>query len=346
MTRAEQVIWALAVLGLAAAALASQLTPALFPHAWLSALVLFSTWPLGSIGLLLIHQLTGGRWGDVITPALRLGAATTPLLVPLILPVLLTLPSLYPWAAHHVANAWYLNPQFFALRGVVYLVVWCALAACVLLGRAGAVAAPGLILLGVTLNFAAIDLTMSLDPEFNSTVYGMLAATGAALLALAVAIALSAPAVAAKTLGDLGKLLLALVILWIYLDFMQLLIVWQSDLVSEVPWYEARMHGPWGIVLLLVVLFHFLLPFAILLFPRLQRRVRAVTAVAVLLVATEILRTWWTVLPAVPRFITWVDVACMLGVASLAAGIACRVRARTQDGAQPVGAQPAKVQHV
>ncbi len=110
---------------------------------------------------------------------------------------------------------------------------------------------------------------MSLDPRFVSSIYGMLAAAGMTLLALAIAVLLTARAPDARE--DLGKLLLALVVLWIYLDFMQLLIVWQSDLAAEAPWYLVRARGFWGAVRLIVAAGHFVLPFFLLLSPRMQR---------------------------------------------------------------------------
>lgn len=325
MSRAEQAAWGVGIVGMLAAALGWIVEPAVFPHAWLAATVAWSGWPLGGIALLLIHALTGGRWGDALAPALRFGIATLPLLALLIIPVLLTLPELYPWArpGAHMSNRFYLNVPFFAGRGVLYLIIWFGLGALALRGRSLARIAPaGLILLAFTMTFAAIDLTMSLDPEFNSSIYGMLAGTGVVLLALSLGVAVAGATAPRAALRDLGKLLLALVVLWTYLDFMQLLIVWQSDLVSEAPWYRVRMHGFWGAAMAVIAAGHFLLPFAILLFPRMQGNRRAVVGVAILLAAMEILRTWWTVLPAVPRGVSWIDIACVLGVGGMAAGVA------------------------
>jgi len=342
VSRAEQAAWGMGIVGMLAAALGWIVEPAVFPHAWLAATVAWSGWPLGSITLLLIHALTGGRWGDALAPALRFGVATLPLLALLIIPVLLTLSALYPWARSgaHMSNRFYLNVPFFAGRGVLYLIVWFGLGALALRGRSLArIAPPGLILLALTMTFAAIDLTMSLDPEFSSSIYGMLACSGVVLLALSLGVAVAGATVPGATLPDLGKLLLALVVLWTYLDFMQLLIVWQSDLVSEAPWYRVRMHGFWGIAMAVIAAGHFLLPFAILLFPRMQGNRRVVVGVASLLVVMEILRTWWTVLPAVPRGVSWIDFACVLGVGGMAAGVALWRRGR-------IGSYTERLRHV
>lgn len=86
--------------------------------------------------LLLIYALTGGRWGYAIRPQLVAGTSTLLLLLPAIVPLLVVLPTLYPWArpdaAVHVDNRFYLNLPFFLGRGVAYLIVWLGLAGLIL----------------------------------------------------------------------------------------------------------------------------------------------------------------------------------------------------------------------
>jgi hypothetical protein len=313
----------LGLVGLAVAALGWALEPREFFGAWLAALTILAGFALGSVALVLVNVLTGGRWGNAVRPALFAGAATLPLLLPAAVVLGFGMTDLYPWAraGAHPANAFYLNLPDFAMRAVAYFVIWYVVGALVLGGIAlRRIAPPALFLLGISVSFAAIDTTMSLDPNFISTIYGMIAACNMVLLALSVAVLLSAGTAPPDLRADLGKLLLALVILFIYLDFMQLLIVWQSNLASEAPWYLLRSRGYWGALRILIVAGHFVLPFALLLAPRLQRSRRVITGVAGLLVATEILQAWWTVLPALGRHIDWVDVACMIGLGGIALG--------------------------
>ena len=131
-------------------------------------------------------------------------------------------------------------------------------------------------------------------------------------------------------MSDLGKLLLALVVLWIYLDFMQLLIVWQSDLASEAPWYLIRSRGGWGAVRLIIAAGHFVLPFFLLLSPRMQRSRRVIRSVAGLLLAMEALRSWWVVLPEFHRSVGWIDLACLAGLGG--AALACASWATQRSG--------------
>ncbi len=340
MTRlqAERAAWMAGGVGLIGVIVGSVLAPATFPHAWLAALTAWLGWPIGCMGLLLIHALTGGRWGYAIRPQLVAGMSTLLLLIPAVIPFLMVLPMLYPWTqpdvAAHLGNRFYLNLPFFLGRGIVYLVVWLGLGGLILRAlrhdnpdaRLARIAPGGLILLALTVTYAAIDTTMSLDPHFPSSVYGLIAIAEIGLLALSVSVfaAVLGPPLDDGTLRSLGKLLLGLLILWAYLDFMQLLIVWQSDLPNEAPWYIVRLTGAWGIVAALVAGFHFVLPFFALLSPRLRGSPRAIACVTALLILSEIVRGWWLVLPASGRNFAPVDVLAMLGLIGIGAALALR----------------------
>jgi hypothetical protein len=156
----------------------------------------------------------------------------------------------------------------------------------------------------------------------------MIAGAGMALLALSAAVLLTATEVQPAVREDFGKLLLALVVLWIYLDFMQLLIVWQSDLAAEAPWYLARSRGFWGAARLVIAGGHFALPFLLLLSPRFQRSPAVVAGVAALLITMEVLRAWWTILPALGLSPGWVDLACLTGLGGTAMWFAFWTAAR------------------
>ncbi len=325
MSRADRYAVGCGAAGLVVAAIGWAFDATGFYGGWLAALTLLGAWPLGSMAVLMTHALTGGRWGDALRPSLRLGVGTLPLLLPAVLPLAAGLAPLYPWArpdaAQHFGNLFYLNVPFFAGRGVAYLVTWFTLGWLVLRVRNLARIAPvGLFLLAVTTSFAAIDTTMSLDPHFTSSIYGMINAAGMGLLALSVAVLLTVSGEAVQ--ADFGKLLLALVVLWAYLDFMQLLIVWQSNLAADAPWYLNRSRGLWGALRVVIAIGHVFLPFVLLLSPQMQRRRPVLVGVAVLLIVMEVLRSWWTVLPSLGRGPGWIDIACVIGVGGAAVAFA------------------------
>lgn len=329
MSRALPIV---GLLGLLLGMLGWWLDPLRFHAAWTADLAVWLEWPLGSLALLLVHALTGGRWGYAIRPALLAGIATLPLLLPAVIPLVLHMGTLYPWVHPNgpLPNGFYLNLPFFFGRGVVDLIVWFGLAGATLWwirrrdvpppGLAG----PGLILLAITVTFAAIDTTLSLRPQFNSSIWGMVAVAGSVLMAASVATLVSAAAVERHVLADLGKILLGLVVLWAYLDFMQFLIVWESDLPSESGWYLPRASGVWLGAVVLIGVGHFLLPFAALIFPAVQRSRTGIVLVSGWLVLMEILRVWWVVLPAVPHGLSWIAFAVLLAFVGLSAALAAR----------------------
>ena len=335
MERAATLSWCVGSIGLASTLLGWFLEPAVFPHAWLAALSSWIGWPLGCLALLLVHALTGGRWGDAIRPQLLCGIGTLPLLLPALIPLLFVLHALYPWwqpeAFQHLGNDFYLNRPFAVGRALLYLIAWYGVAtATVLTMRSGRIPAPvaviGLALLGLTTSFAAIDATMSLDPHFSSSNYGMIAGAEAGLLALSVCVLLATigPPLPSEIVNDLGRLLQGLLVLWAYLVFVQLLIVWQGNLPHEAGWYVERSSHGWGVVAGIVALGHFVLPFFILIWRPLRRSPRVLGATAGLLIVMELLRAWWLVLPAARRGFSWIDVAAMAAIWGIAAGLALR----------------------
>jgi hypothetical protein len=113
MTRpqAERLAWMAGGTGLVGTAIEWIVTPTTFPHAWLAALATWLGWPLGCMGLLLIHALTGGRWGHATRPQLVAGMITLLLLLPALIPLINVLPVLYSWLRPDVAA--HLNNEFY-----------------------------------------------------------------------------------------------------------------------------------------------------------------------------------------------------------------------------------------
>ncbi|HVG39823.1 MAG TPA: hypothetical protein VM870_11070, partial [Pyrinomonadaceae bacterium] len=166
---------------------------------------------------------------------------------------------------------------------------------------------PGIVLFGLTVSFAAIDWVMSLEPEWFSTIYGLLIMVGWGLTALAFAIVTTVilskderleHVYQARHFHDHGKLLLAFVMLWAYFSFSQFLIIWSGNLPEEIPWYLRRTSGVWGYVALAVVALHFVLPFFLLLSRDFKRRRRSLALVAGLVLVMRLVDLFWIIAPS------------------------------------------------
>jgi len=311
---------------------------------------------VGCLGLAMLNQLTGGLWGLVPRRFHEAAARTLPALAVLFLPVLLGLGSLYVWARPDVVAADeiirsktpYLNVPFFVARAVFYFAVWSGLALLISRwsvqqdagsdparsGRLRGVSGVGLVALSGTTTFAAIDWGMSLAPHWFSTMYGVLFIVGWTLSALSFTIVLMAhlsrespvsEALQPGTVHDLGKLLLAFTMLWAYVNFSQFLIVWSGNISEETPFYIQRLHGGWGVIAVVLLLFHFALPFALLLSRPLKRNARTLAVVAGLMLVMQLVDLYWLIGPDLltqghghaPLRFHWMDVAATLGMGGL-----------------------------
>jgi hypothetical protein len=294
---------------------------------------------VGSLAWLMLGHMTGGAWHLVIRRILEAAVGTFPLLALMFLPVVASLfyhphgegqHSLYEWSDPAVVardpiiehKTAYLNWWFFIIRGVVYFAVWFALAYFLrkwsheqdtsadprLRRRMQEISGPGILIFGMTVTFAAVDWGMSLEPHWFSTIYGLIIMAGWGLSAMAFAIVVETALAQHEPMNhvyaplhfhDHGKLLLAMVMLFAYFSFSQFLIIWAGNLPEETPFYIRRLQGGWQYVGLAVVLFHFALPFALLLSRSLKRRGRTLRNVALLMLFMRIVDLVFLIAPTV-----------------------------------------------
>jgi hypothetical protein len=352
LARVERPALILGAAALGLAVLGGIFNPPQFFHSYLFAFLFCLGLGLGCLSVLMIHHLTGGLWGLVIRRVLEAGTRTIPLAALLFVPIALGLGWLYPWVHPPAGDALlrevvehkhlYLNRGFFLLRAVIYFAAWWALAGSLnrwslatdeapdprLWSRMAAVAGPGLVLMGLTITFASIDWAMSLDPRWFSTIYAILFMVGQALSALCLVVLVIAwigdePPLARvirpETVHDLGKLMLAFVMLWAYVTFSQFLIIWSGNLPEEIPWYLRRLRTGWRFVGLFLVLFHFAVPFLLLLSRPLKRDARSLARVAGALLAARLVDLFWLIGPEAPpgRGVHWMDLVAPVGLVAL-----------------------------
>jgi hypothetical protein len=185
---------------------------------------------------------------------------------------------------------------------------------------------PGLVIYGLTVTFASVDWVMSLEPSWFSTIYGMIFMVTQALSAMSLVIVITlllsktqplSEMVTPLALNDLGNLLLTFTMLWAYLSFSQFLLIWSGNLPDEIPWYTARATGGWAWIAVLLIIFHFAVPFLLLLSRFVKRRIRLLSAVAAGLVVMSLMDMFWLLAPAYdragPRF-HWLDWTAVIGM--------------------------------
>jgi hypothetical protein len=308
--------------------------PAEFYHAYL---VSFMDWlgiALGSMAIIMIRHLTGGGWGVVIRRIQGAAMRTLPLLFVLFVPIALGgMSYLYIWARpldqiadkhlrEHLEDLTrtYLTRTGFVYRAIFYFVIWNLLSYLLSkwskegdqpnspdnTNRFKAVAGPGLILYGFTISFAAIDWVMSIDPSWISTIFGLVILIGEVLSAMCFAIVIERILYSYKPMSEMlkpdfvhdhGKWVLAFTMVWAYFNFSQWLIIWAGNLPTEITYYIRRINGGWGYVALFVVIFHFAVPFAILLSRSFKRNIHKLVWLAAWMLFMRYVDLLWIIEP-------------------------------------------------
>ena len=339
-----------------------------FFHAYLFAFGFWAGISIGSLALLMLQHLTGGGWGLVIRRVLEATTRTLPLVLILFVPIVLGAHRIYKWTdAHEIAEhpvlaekSKYLNLSFFTVRAAIYFAIWLALAYflnrwSLLQDRTAdrkytknmrVLSGPGMVLFVFTVTFASIDWFMSLSWEWSSTIYGFIFVAAWGLSALAFTIAVMAAlskhepmnnVVAQLHFHDLGKLLLALVMLWSYFAFSQFLIIWSGNLPEEISWYLPRIHGAWGAIALAVIVLHFAFPFLFLLSRSFKRHAGKLVIVAVLILVMRLVDLFWMIAPNFPPegfHVSWMDLVAPVALGGL--WLAVFARALTKRSLIPI----------
>jgi hypothetical protein len=319
-----------------------------FYSAYLIAFMFWLGLSLGCMAILMLYHLVGGAWGTAIRRILESGMMTLPLMFVLFIPILRNLPVLYFWARPGVTDPkiieiahTYLNFNGILLRYIVYFAIWFGMA--YFLNRwsteqdtiAGqstlrfrALSSIGLVIYSLTISFAVIDWVMSLQARWISTIYGLLFIAGEALSAFCFVVLIESILAKRKPMSeyltdtevhDHGKFMLTFVMVWAYFNFSQWLIIWSGNLPEEIPWYKLRMNGGWEAVGLFLVVFHFAVPFALLLSRQLKRKARTLVWLASWLMVMRIVDIFWHIEPAShPTFhVSWVHFTILAGIGGL-----------------------------
>jgi hypothetical protein len=275
---------------------------------------------IGSLLFSLILRLTGGQWGDALRPYFRAGISLVPWIWLLTLP-LLFLPSNHAVPAGPTpVHEGYDRPALVVVRGLVYLVIFFLLAQ--FSARAARKEADsedepifpwlgpaGLIVLVFTLHLLADDWLLGLEPHWRSTGFPLVWMTGQAVSGFSIAVfAATCSGIDPGQVGragrrfgiDWGNLLLASTLSWSYVAFAQFLIIWSGNLPNEISWYARRSEGLWRGLIVVLIVFHFALPFLFLLSRRFRTFPGGLAGIALVLLAAQWVYIGWIILPAFP----------------------------------------------
>lgn len=296
-----------------------------------SYLVAFLFWlgmTLGSLVVCMLHGVTGGGWGLAVRRIAEAGYMAMPLVALSFVPIAMNVRTMYPWADPSIMSAdenlqkkaHWLNAEAWEVRAVAYFAVWFVLSLLVNLLSPNEdreaesprnlwmqrVSGAGLIIYGFSITLAVVDWVMSLEPHWFSSIYGVVYFGGQTMAGLSLSVLVMGwledcppwnRAVNDTRRHDLGNLLLTAVMFWAYCSFMQYLIIWSGNLPEEIIWYQHRSVGGYERVVLILMVLHFAVPFALLLSRDIKRHRARLMWLAAWLLLMRLVDVYWLAMP-------------------------------------------------
>lgn len=303
---------------------------------------------LGGLFFVLLHFLCRSGWSVVIRRLAENVMGTLPVFAVLSLPLwLFWMHDLYHWTHEEAVahdpllqhKAPYLDVGFFWIRLSIYFVIWTALAVFYwrqsrLQDQSGAIeitdrlqrrSAPGMVLFALTLNFAAMDWLMTLDPHWYSTIFGVYTFAGTVVAILAFLILVTISLQRAGALGnvvtgehfhDLGKLLFGFVVFWAYIGFSQFMLIWYANIPEETAWFDHRWHHGWEHLSIFLAVGHFAVPFFFLISQPVKRNQILMTIATLWLLFMHYIDIYWLVMPTHNEVLQFspLDLTCWVGI--------------------------------
>lgn len=297
-------------------------------HAYLAGYTYFFIIAIGGLFFTSIQHITKAGWSVNIR---RFSESLTSFLpVAFILGLILLAGghSLYEWMdAKHVAEdhllqhkAAYLNVPFFVIRMVLFFGLWIWFKQ-KLVGRSLAQDNSGddtiteksvswsvgfLMVFALSFSLFMVDILMSLQPHWFSTIFGVYCFAGLFQSTMAIMIlmiiycmrkGLLTGYVTEDHLHDLGKFLFGFTVFWAYIAYSQYMLMWYANLPEETMFYQPRVTGSWTWVSVALLMGKFVVPFLALL-PRWAKRTPAhLVAVSVLILVMQYVDIYWLIFP-------------------------------------------------
>lgn len=333
---------------------------------WILWFLFLLTIGLGCLFVIALEHVVGAKWSVPLRRVPERLSSLSLLMGPAALLALFSLRILYPWThPESVQNpiiagkAVWLNIPFFALRVVLCVGLWIIAYRIFVAGsfrqdrdrdprfnvRARRFAPLFMIIFAITITVVAFDWISSLEPEWYSDIFGVyifagtflagLAATTLAVLYLKNRGRLSG--IRTDHLYNLGGFLFAFTVFWSYIGFAQYLLMWYANIPEEVFWYQERLHGGWGSLLLGLAVFHFLIPFFILIPRNAKSDPRFLFWTASLMLVSHWLDLYWMIFPVLGNGPVFGWPECSFGFLFLSAGILWIRRFMRHGEDMPVG---------
>jgi hypothetical protein len=333
---------------------------------WILWFVFLLTIGLGCMFIVALEHVVGARWSIPLRRIPERLSGLVLLMGPATLLGLFSLRYLYPWTNPESlknpvigGKAVWLNVPFFSVRVIACLVLWAIAYWIFVRGsirqdqekdprfnlRARRFGPVFMVIFAITITVVAFDWISSLEPDWYSDIFGVylfggtflagLAATVLAILYLKNSGRLSS--VLPDHMYSLGGFLFAFTVFWAYIGFAQYLLMWYANLPEEVFWYKERLQGAWGLLLIALAIFHFFVPFFVLIPRDVKGKPKFLFWASVILLVSHWLDLYWMIFPVLRAgaLISWPEVS--FGLLFICASLLWIRRSMSQGEDMPVG---------
>jgi hypothetical protein len=318
----------LGILGLIACAAGLLVAPRETLVSWLVCWLAWGSIPIGSLAVLMLVALIPGTWRQLYARPLVVGTTLMPVVAIAMIPLLVGVEVIYPWTAEGATQnyaafkaAW-LSTGFFVVRTIAYLVLLSLIAWALLAARPrlrAPIAAAGVIAYALIGSLIGIDFAESTQPDFHSSIYGLLALTNQWLAGISFAIVLGLWSSRGKVPLAAAGVLVTAILMWGYMHAMQYIVIWAGDIPAEARWYLERGRNGWGALAWLLYGLQGLACFAALLSPKVRNSRGAMMALAALTLLMRLVENAWLILPGLPR-IGWAVAPLMVAASAAMLG--------------------------
>jgi hypothetical protein len=329
-----------AAIGAITAAAGAVMSPERMWASWLLVAFCMLGFGLGGLCFVAMEYTTGAHWSVAIRRVPEAMAGTLPLSAALLAILFIVRPQFYAWTASGAIGSGsvlafkqlWLSRPFFLVRAAVYFAIWIAFASAIrrrslLQDRDGDhrwsrsnyhLSAAFLVLFGISVSLASFDWLMSIEFRWYSTIYGVYNFAGIFLSGLAAIILIvlwlerAGPLrgiVNESHLHDLGKLLFAFSIFWMYIWFSEYMLIWYTDFPEETSHFVARVHGAWLVLFLANIFLNWVIPFCVLLRRDTKRQRQTLGWVAAIVLVGRWIDVYLLIFPGIvgasPRIGLW-----------------------------------------
>jgi hypothetical protein len=304
-------------------------------HSFLTSYMFFIDLALGGLFFAAIQHVAKAGWSVTIRRFSEAFTAYLPIAAVGAIVLLFGARTLYVWLDPEVVandalltgKAPYLNFSFFLIRLIVFFALWLFFRFKIIGNsvkqdtdgdvnhtiRNVAWSVGFLIVFALSYSLFSVDLLMSLQPHWYSTMWGvynfagLFQSTIAALVFLSCSMfrsGITRGMVNEEHLHDLGKFMKAFTIFYAYIGFSQFLLIWYANLPEETIFYLSRSSGGWMAATISLFVFKFVAPFLLML-PRAAKRNHIhLTMVATWILFMQYIDIHWMVYPVYSE--TWI----------------------------------------